>query len=330
MNHKPKVSVIMITYNQELYIKEAIQGVLVQKIAFDIELIVADDCSTDQTETVVWEIINTHPQGKIIKYTRHAKNKGMMHNFMWALEQCSGNYIALCEGDDYWTDPYKLQKQVDFLEANLDYVLCYHPVYELNGDIKKEVIRMPNEPSEYDTASSMAMYGNYIYTPSVVFRNITFTISQELAKAPAIDWYIYLSLASYGKYGKLTDTMATYRLNTGVWSQLDNKKRLIQFFVTMYLYYRTLENQPDIQQILKQRYTSLFRTIIPKINEQELNYINQSCTDKSELQQMMLAEIKHLHKSQVSNTKLLSLLKHLLHRIFRTIFIKLPGRFTAN
>lgn len=122
------VSVIMITYCHELYIKQAIEGALMQECNFDVEIIVADDCSIDKTSQIIQEIIKTHPCSFRIKYFRHEKNIGMMPNFIFALKQCTGKYIALCDGDDYWTDPLKLQKQVDFLEANPEFVLHGHGV----------------------------------------------------------------------------------------------------------------------------------------------------------------------------------------------------------
>ena len=112
------VSVVMITYNHEKYIQQAIEGVLMQQVNFPVELIIADDASPDQTESIVNKIIAEHTNGHWIKYTKHITNKGMNHNFLWACQQAKGKYIALCEGDDYWTDPYKLQKQLDFMEAN--------------------------------------------------------------------------------------------------------------------------------------------------------------------------------------------------------------------
>ncbi|MDO9260985.1 MAG: glycosyltransferase, partial [Flavobacteriaceae bacterium] len=114
MKDKPTVSVCMITYNHENYIQQAIEGVLMQTCNFEVELIIANDCATDKTDEVIQEIIKNHPNSSWIKYTNHSQNKGMMPNFIWAMQQCKGKYIALCEGDDYWTDPLKLQKQVEF------------------------------------------------------------------------------------------------------------------------------------------------------------------------------------------------------------------------
>ena len=122
---KPLVSIVIITYGHEAFIKQAIEGVLMQECDFEVELIIANDCSPDNTDFVVKEILDNHPRAHWIKYTKHKANKGMMSNFIWALDQCQCKYIALCEGDDYWTDPLKLQKQVDFLEKNEEYGLIH-------------------------------------------------------------------------------------------------------------------------------------------------------------------------------------------------------------
>ena len=119
------VSIIMITYGHEKYIRHAIEGVLMQECNFEFELIVSNDCSPDNTQEIVNKIILNHPKGEKIKYFRHSKNIGMIENSFFAVNQCFGKYTAGCEGDDYWTDPYKLQKQVDFLEQNNEYTLCF-------------------------------------------------------------------------------------------------------------------------------------------------------------------------------------------------------------
>ena len=127
MNIKgPVVSICTITYKHEHCIKDTILGVLTQRTSFDVEFIIADDCSPDGTQNIIEGIRNSHPNGKIIKYTRHPVNMGMNANLAWALGQCKGNYIALCEGDDYWTDPNKLQKQFDILERHESLAMCTH------------------------------------------------------------------------------------------------------------------------------------------------------------------------------------------------------------
>ena len=135
----PKVSVVTITYGHQDYILETIKGVLMQDYSGEIEFIIANDNSPDDTHLIVTEFLNVNsiPPRFQIKYTKHDKNLGMMQNFIWALSQSKGKYIALCEGDDYWTDPLKLQKQVDFLEENHDFSLCVGGFTSINEYSKK-------------------------------------------------------------------------------------------------------------------------------------------------------------------------------------------------
>ena len=116
MEKRPTVSVCMITYGHEAFIEEAIKGVLMQETEFEFELIISNDCSLDATDSIIKKIIDTHPKGAIINYTSHEKNIGMMPNFIYALQRCRGKYVAVCEGDDYWTAPLKLHRQVAILE----------------------------------------------------------------------------------------------------------------------------------------------------------------------------------------------------------------------
>ena len=134
-NDEILVSVCMITYNHEEFICEAIEGVLMQKTNFPIELIIGEDCSTDNTRKIVLEYAEKHPD--IICPLLPESNLGMMKNFIQTMEAARGKYIALCEGDDYWTDPYKLQKQVDFLEANEEYTVCSHRFHIYNKNANK-------------------------------------------------------------------------------------------------------------------------------------------------------------------------------------------------
>jgi glycosyltransferase involved in cell wall biosynthesis len=120
----PKVSVIMITYGHEAYIGRAVEGILMQKCNFEFELIVANDNSPDNTDEIVRHYIATHPKGSYIKYFHNKPNKGMVGNFFFAESQAKGQYLSICEGDDYWTDELKLQKQADFLDNNADYSMC--------------------------------------------------------------------------------------------------------------------------------------------------------------------------------------------------------------
>lgn len=155
------VSVEMITYGHENYIRQAIESILMQETNFDYDLVIADDCSPDNTQEIVNDIIKNHPKGQIIKYFRHKKNIGMNANGLFALKQCKAKYIALCEGDDYWTDPYKLQKQIDFLEKNPKYVVSFTNFDSIKND--KDLIT--NNPITDKLPEIFTIDYNNLYDP---------------------------------------------------------------------------------------------------------------------------------------------------------------------
>lgn len=222
MGERVLVSVVMITYGHEKYIRKAIEGVLMQEGDFDLELVIANDCSPDNTDVVVQDVLSHHSNAHWIRYVRHEKNIGMMPNFIFALQQAKGKYVALCEGDDHWTDPYKLQKQVDFLEAHPDYVLSFHKVKILkpSGELVDDFIT--NVPENYETQETLAQLGNYIHTPSVVFRNVIKEYPREFSLSPIGDYFLYMLLAEHGKLKYLEEEMAVYRYAVGIISKMDN------------------------------------------------------------------------------------------------------------
>lgn len=209
------VSVVMITYGHEKFIEEAINGVLMQECSFSLELIVANDCSPDKTDQIVRDIIEKHPRGNRINYVKHENNIGMMPNFIFALDRASSKYIAVCEGDDYWTDSLKLQKQIDFMETNLDFSMCFHPVHiTLTGK---------DDYYNYNTPSSDVLFlkdiirEHYIPTCSLLFRNGYFRNGLPIwfSKSISGDLPLEILLASKGKTKYLTGKMACYRRNEG-------------------------------------------------------------------------------------------------------------------
>lgn len=227
-----EVSVCMITYNHEKYIKQAIENILCQKTNFDFELIITNDCSTDTTDAIINDIIKSNPNGYKIKYYNQKSNLGMMRNFQFALDQSSSKYIALCEGDDYWIDSDKLQNQVDFLNSNSDYAICFHQVsVDDNGIIAKDTIT----PKVASTTTIMDLAkGNYIHTPSVMYRNnLISKFPDYFQKTPVGDYFLLMLNAKYGKIKYIDKTMAVYRVHdTSYWSsknQIDREKIWIDF-----------------------------------------------------------------------------------------------------
>src|SRR5260221_9409884 len=124
---QPLVSVCVITYNHEKFIRQCLDGIMMQKTSFRFEVVIGDDCSTDNTCGIIREFAERYPD--VIRPVYQPVNVGGARN---AYEFCypilTGKYIAVCEGDDYWTDSFKLQRQVGFLEQNPDYAFCFHRV----------------------------------------------------------------------------------------------------------------------------------------------------------------------------------------------------------
>jgi glycosyltransferase involved in cell wall biosynthesis len=229
----PKVSVCMVTYNHGKLIREAIDGVLAQQTDFDVELIIGNDRSSDETDSVINEILQNHPQAHRIKYFNHAENKGMMRNFGFVLEQCTGQYIARCDGDDYWTDPLKLQKQVDFLDHHLDYSICFHKakILKPNGDVVSDYIT--KIPEQHETIEDLVLWGNFIHTVTVMYRNVIDGLPFEFYNSPIGDFFVHIMVARHGKIKLIHQEMAVYRQGVGFLSQqqeINSTFNLVRFY----------------------------------------------------------------------------------------------------
>jgi len=237
MKKLPMVSVCMITYGHENFIEQAINSVLMQQTDFDIELIVANDCSPDNTDIVIQRILKENPKASFVRYIKHEKNIGMMPNFLTTINQCKGKYIALCEGDDYWTDHFKLQKQVDLLENNLESIGCYHRVEILNETLKEiNYSHIYNEPIA-NASTIDILKCHFIPTLSLVFRNDKALVFPKwFSESPVGDIPLELLLSLKGNFKFLEDTMGVYRYSDkGVSSDNDRKMNLIFYrFIKMY------------------------------------------------------------------------------------------------
>jgi glycosyltransferase involved in cell wall biosynthesis len=226
MEQQPLVSICCITYNHENYIEKAIKGFLLQKTKFSIEIIIHDDASKDGTPYIIKEYSDKYPDIiKTILQNENQFSKGGSISARYVWPKAKGKYIALCEGDDYWTDPYKLQKQVDFLEENEDYSICFHPVkIEKDGELVDDYItkEVPETTNIYDLAK-----GSYIHTPSIMFRSsLLNSYPTKFIKAPVGDYLLLLFLAQFGKIKKLNDVAAVYRVHhTSMWSSIQKSIR---------------------------------------------------------------------------------------------------------
>lgn len=206
----PLLSILCITYNHDKFIGEAIDSWLEQKIDFKIEIIIGDDCSTDNT---VQEIKKYLKSNNYIKLIERGKNIGFMNNFIDTYKQCNGKYIAICEGDDYWSDKNKLQMQVDFLENNKDYVLTHTNVFTLNNENKLTQLKPDNYCSKNNIYNK-----NEISTLTAVFRNFNLDFSEKWSQFMMADWPLWISLSEKGRFKYFGEKTGVYRINpTGIW-----------------------------------------------------------------------------------------------------------------
>ncbi len=227
------ISVLMITYKQENFIAQAIEGVLRQKTNFPFHLFIGDDASPDETAQIVNHYRNLYPDQ--ITYIRNKVNLGMMPNFIQLYAFAKTKYIALCEGDDYWVDENKLQKQIDFLEMNSGFSICFHAVNELDEKNKLTRSRKNIETQEHTYSIEDLATDNMIHTPSVVFRNGLFTDFPEWYKfSPVGDYVLHMLNARSGLIKYFPERMAIYRVhNGGVWSGLSVAMVLERWLVVL-------------------------------------------------------------------------------------------------
>lgn len=214
------VSICCITYNHESFIRECLDGFLMQKTNFKFEVLIHDDASTDNTANIIREYEQKYPEIiKPIYQTENQYSRGVEVSTTYNFPRAKGKYIAMCEGDDYWIDPYKLQKQVDFLEANPEFSICFHSVKvkkEEEGVIVDDYITrdVPDVTDIYLLAG-----GNYMHTASVVFRKNMKVIDDLSQFQYTIDYTLHMLNAQYGKIKKMQEEMAVYRVHRdGVWS----------------------------------------------------------------------------------------------------------------
>lgn len=219
-----KVSVAIITYNHEKYIEKAIRSVLAQKTSFSLEIIVSDDCSGDGTPAVIQKLQKENSDC-IVPILRK-KNVGMKRNSIETLKACKGEYAAFLEGDDYWTDSQKLQKQVDFLEEHRDYAATYHACKVI--DHQETEIELPGTftaSGEYQ-AKDMENYLIPGQTSTVLARNFwkeDLSLLELLYKVhySPLDRIVPLFLLSEGRICCMKEQMSVYRYligEKGSWS----------------------------------------------------------------------------------------------------------------
>jgi glycosyltransferase involved in cell wall biosynthesis len=220
-----KLSVMIITYNHERFIAHAIESVLAQRVKFDYEIVIGEDCSTDDTRAVIMDFHLRYP-GRIVPLLRD-QNIGAMRNLEATLAACRGRYIALLEGDDYWTSREKLERQVDFLDTHPGSSMCCHRVQYLDETGLAEADIFPSLPAGSYTIEDL-LRENFVMTCSAVLRrDLVPVLPPWFRKMKLGDWPMFALAARHGTIELMDEVMAVYRLHAGSnWSSLPSITRL--------------------------------------------------------------------------------------------------------
>lgn len=303
-DEKPLVSICCISYNHEKFISQCLDGFIIQKVDFPFEIVISDDCSTDNTKKIIDTYVSKYPA--IFKDVSPSKNLGSIKNFYHVLEKASGKYIALCEGDDYWIDENKLQMQVDFLEKNPEYTMCFHNAEVLNEIPDTEVSSIYGaEDRDYE---STELYKKWIVpTASIVLRRkcLEYPII-EREKFWAGDVIVIQSAVHQGKVYGFSKVMSVYRVSQHGVSWEQQKK--------------------DKEHILKDSFKILNHQLaikmnFPKIDNKVIDYdIAERYIQISYLTSNVIDKIKYLKNAfSLIGFKMIGLF---VKKVFRKIFSK--------
>jgi len=268
----PLVTVETVTYNHAGFIRQCIEGVLMQKTSFPFEYIIGEDCSTDNTREICQEYAQKYPER--IKLITSESNVGSRQNHERTSRAARGKYIAVCEGDDYWTDPEKLQKQVDFLEQHPDYTMCCHAsrIIVEGDESKTEIYHAADSDRTFTVEDFLEPVSkNFIRTESVVLRkDVLRSFPDWIRKMAVGDYPLFLLLAYHGKIWYIDQVMSVYRKHPGgIWSPYSKTPAFLERYylstIEMYRNFDKYSNHQYHRQIQKRipyRYYQLLQNTL--------------------------------------------------------------------
>ncbi len=242
-----KISIILITYNQENYIQKAVESILMQEVDCEIEIIVADDFSIDKTVNNIKTYLDKSKKNTF--YLESEKNLGHPQNYKRAFSKCSGDYIAILEGDDYWTDPKRLQMHIDFLESHRECVMTMNRLIIYEEYLNEYTVQewYCSESYEYINGQRLAR-GNCLGNLSacVIRKSVLNNLNDDIFDLDIDDWLLGLGLSKYGLIAKLKEPLSVYRRHDkGQWagkSELEVKVKLLERIETYNHYFDYMYN----------------------------------------------------------------------------------------
>ena len=215
-----KVSIICNAYNHELYIRDALEGFVMQRTSFAFEVLVHDDASTDKTADIIREYEAKYPDIiKPIYQTENQYTKGGVSRFQEP--RIKGKYVAFCEGDDYWTDPYKLQKQYDVMEAHPEVDICAHSSVKVNAETKQKISEIAPRNKDCIISTEDVIYGEggFVATNSLLYKAELYSKDPEFRQILSLDYTLQILGSLRGGMLYLSDYMSAYRyMVPGSWT----------------------------------------------------------------------------------------------------------------
>ncbi|MBI1781998.1 MAG: glycosyltransferase [Sphingobacteriales bacterium] len=239
-----KLSVCMLAHNTEKFIDKAVESVLAQKTNFEIELVIAEDKSTDNTKQKALYYKEKYPD--LVKLILNQKNLGLSGNYIVALKNCSAEYVAILDSDDYWTDPYKLQKQVDFLEANKDYGVVYSDCdvidHEGNAVDWQEMYHLREQYSSGYVFFKLLKETAFVPNLTGCFRKELIADALENEDLWFFeDWWLWMRASIKTKFHFMDERTAHYRLHPQniTKTRIENKEKLRAYTKKAYAIYNS-------------------------------------------------------------------------------------------
>ena len=224
----PKVSVCVIVYNHSNYILECLKSIAAQRCSFPFDVVIRDDASPDGSGDIIADFISENQLSNFALY-RAEKNEGMMHNFLNTLQWCNADLIAICEGDDYWTDDLKLEKQFTLMDTYPGCAISIHPCYLHKSAIDKHIVGYfkGSEIKQFGAKDILENPGQFAPSASYMFRKeVVETLPSWFRSAPIGDFFIELFSLKLGYGLYLPEVMSAYRVfSQGSWTDEITKDR---------------------------------------------------------------------------------------------------------
>lgn len=272
----PLVTVVVVAYNHQKYIQEAMDSFLAQKTNFGVEILVHDDASTDNTQSILQTYADRFPERVHLILEKENQFSKTGAKFLEAMySRATGKYIAVCEGDDYWIDPLKLQQQVDYLESHPKHTICFHPVLIQREDTSDQ-IAFPAPEKGHIFGLEELLQHNYIQTNSVMYRNLHDYAGVCPDGILPQDWFTHIFHAKQGKIGYIDKPMGIYRRHReGMWWQDSNEN--VKFWernaIRHVLLFENIEklfsDNNEYLKIIYQSVTELIGRICNEVGEED-------------------------------------------------------------